>query len=282
MTRPIQRAGHIGADDNRFCGASVFGELATTTTGVGDLVARAFGLPALRAGDRVVLHTIALCTTSPDARVWPLKLTRTLSAYGNPFAGYYGAQLGNHSDRMGPGTAAHAAESLAWIRDRVGAHPTATAVADAVAEHVATRGRLAGFGVPFRPQDERLLAMHRLLDGHPATRRPMWRLHELVADAMRARDGLEPNVVIATAALLLDLGLSPRRAGMFLSVTMGHNFAAHALEASEQDGPFLRELPVAAIEDCSTAPRKTAAAAAAASSSTGGSAHFAPRRSLGW
>jgi hypothetical protein len=277
MIRPTQRAGHIGTDDNRFCGASVFGELAATTASVSDLIARAFGLHALRDGDREVVRCIALALTSPDARVWPLKMTRTLAAYGNPFAGFYGAQLGNFSDRMGPGTTANAAASLAWIHARVGGAPSAEAVAAAVREHLASRGRVSGFGVPFRRDDERLLALRRMLDGHVATRRPHWRLSVLVADAMREAEGLEPNVVIAVAALLLDLGLSAHRAGMFTSVMMSHNFAAHALEASEQDGPYLRELPERAIEDCSAPPRRTAAAAA-----SGGSAQIAPRRSLAW
>lgn len=41
---------------------------------------------------------------------------------------------------------------------------------------------------------------------------------------------------------------------------MGHNFAAHALEAAEQDGPWLRELLLAAIEDRTAPPRRSPAA----------------------
>lgn len=281
MIRPIQRVGHIGYEDNRFCGASVFGELAHSVRGPGDLLARAFGMATLTDADREVLRCITLCTTSPDARVWPLKMTRTLASYGNPFAGFFGAQLGNASDRMGPGTTSTAAASLVWIRDRVGDDPTPAAIAAAVADHLATRGRIAGFGVPFRPEDERLLFLHRMLARHPATRRPAWRLHLLIVDAMRAAEGIEPNVLFPFAALLLDLGLPAHRAGMFISLIMAHTFAAHALEAAEQDGPHLRELPIAAIEDRSAAPRQSPAAAAARQA-IGGSSATPARRSLAW
>ncbi len=280
MTRPIQRVGHIGDVDNRFCGAAVFAELATTTVNPIDLMARAFGMPALDDDGRELLRCVALAVVSPDARVWPLKMTRALASYGNPYAGFFGAQLGSASDRMGPGTAAVGAASLVWIRQQVGAAPTAEAVAAAVAEHVATRGRIAGFGVPMRPEDERLLGLRTLLERHPARDRPNWRLHLLVADAIRASQQLEPNIVIALAALLLDLGLAPHRAGIFVSVMMAPTFVAHALEASDHDGPYLRELPMAAIEDRSTPPRRTAAAAAAIPA--GGSMQMAPRRSLAW
>jgi len=246
--RPIQRIGHIADDDNRFCGASVFGELAGRVTTPTDLLAIAFGIPCLDPADHEIVRCIALCTTSPDARVWPLKMARVLASFGNPYAGCFGAQLGNSSDRMGPGTASLAAESLGWIAARSGQPPDHAAIARAVAAHLTERGRIAGFGVPFRKHDERGLALHRLLAGHPAQQRPMWRLHMQIIEIVRAEQGVEPNVVFPIAALLLDLGVAARRIGMFLSLAMAHTFAAHALEAADQDGPYLRELPRAVIE----------------------------------
>jgi hypothetical protein len=255
LPRPIQRIGHIADDDNRFCGSAVFGELGDRVVMPSDLVALAIGLPRLDAADREVLRCMTLSTTSPDARVWPLKMARVLASFGNPYAGCFGAQLGNASEHMGPGTASSAAASLAWLAARIDDVTDRAQVAAAVAAHVAERGRLAGFGVPFRDQDERLLGLHRLLAGHPATRRPMWRLHERIIEVVRAEQGVEPNVVFPITALMLDLGIAPRRAGMFLSLIMGHTFAAHALEASDQDGPYLRRLPDDAIEYRGRAPR---------------------------
>jgi hypothetical protein len=258
--RPIQRVGHIADHDNRFCGSSVFGELSERVEAPTDLLAIAFGAPKLDAAARDVLRCVALSTTSPDARVWPLKMTRVLASFGNPYAGFFGAQLGNFSDRMGPGTASVAAASLVWIASRIHKDSDQAAVAATVATHVAERGRIAGFGVPFRKQDERLVGLHRLLAGHVATRRPMWLLHERVIEIMRAEHGVEPNVVFPVSALFLDLGVAAHRAGMLLSMLMAQNFAAHALEASEQDGPYLRELPFETIEYRGRAPRPVRAA----------------------
>lgn len=263
MTRPLQRIGHIGTDDNRFCGAAVFAELAPTVDSQVELVARALGIPHLAAIDREVLRAISLGLCSPDARVWPLKLTRTLAAYGNPYAGFFGAQLVTASDRIGPGATAAAAASLCWLRAEVGDDPDPDRLAAAVARHVATRGRIAGFGVPFRDEDERLVFLRRHLASHPASRRPTWRLFEALAAAMRTRHQLAPNIVIAMAALLVDLGCPPPRAGLLATLLMTHTFAGHAAEAAELDGPWLRELPISAIDDRSRPPRRSPAAQAA-------------------
>lgn len=279
MTRPIQRAGHIGYHDNRFCGHSVFGDLAKTTRGPIDLLLLAFGLRVSDA-DLELVRAIALAVCSPDARVWPLKMARTLASYGDPVTAYFGAQLANAGDKMGPGTATGACRSLAWIAEQVGADPSDEAVAAAVDRHLAERGRIAGFGVPFREEDERLVAMRPWLARHPAMLRPSWRLAAQVERVLRAR-GVRPNIVLAVAALFLDLGLPPPRAGMLLGALMAPGFAAHAIEAAEHDGPLLRELPRAAVDYQGAPPRRSPAEAArVAVRSAGGSS--AGRRSLAW
>jgi hypothetical protein len=286
MTRPIQRAGHIGDRDNRFCGHGVFTDLRAAIRDPFELVALAFGV-RLAEGDREVVRCMALALCSPDARVWPLKLARTLAAYGNPIAGSFGAQLASDSDRMGPGTAAGAAASLVWLAEELAAAGVdastddATldaALAAAVERHRACRGRIMGFGVPFRAEDERLLALREMLAGHPATRRPTWRLFERLARVMRGHGGLAPNIVIALAALLVDLGLAPHRAGMFFAMIMAPNFCAHALDAADHDRGLLIELPSEALAYQGPAPRRSPAAAAR---SAVGSAAPA-RRSLAW
>lgn len=266
--RPLQRVGHIGDDDNRFCGAAVFADLAERFVSPLDLLGLGFGMPPFDDDAREILRCLALCLTSPDARVWPLKMTRLLAAHGNAMAGYFGAQLANFSDRMGPGTASHAAASLRWLQDRLPVDATAEQVAAAVAEHVATRGRIAGFGVPFRREDERLLALHRLLAGHPALQRPAWRLHLRVVEAVRASARLEPNIVFPMTALTTDLGLSADRTGLFVSLLMNHTFAAHAVEAAEQDAAHLQTLPPSSIDDRSRAPRRSPRSGRAVSAAT--------------
>ena len=243
--------------------------------------AQAPDTPPVGTADLELVRCMSLALCSPDARVWPLKMTRTLASYGNPVAGFFGAQLANASDRMGPGTATPSAHSLTWIAAQVGPEGDDAAVADAVARHLAERGRIAGFGVPFRAEDERLVALRSMIARHPAVRRPMWRMFLRVEAVMRAKEQLPPNIVMALAALLLDLGLPAQRAGMLLTMMMAPTFSAHALEASEQDGPLLQELPAAALEYQGAAPRRSPAEAArVAVRPAGGSA--VARRSLAW
>lgn len=256
-TRTPTRVGHIAYQDNRFCGHAVFGELARGDDAI-DLIALAFGRHPLSADDRQAMRAIAVSLTSPDARVWPLKLTRTLASYGNVYAGFHGAQLATMSQRMGPHTAAGAARALVWLRDQLGPDPSpGPALSEAVGQLLARTPRLAGFGVPFRPEDERVLGMRAMLAGHPVERRPFWRLHGLLADEVRVRQRVEPNVASAAAALILDLGVAPHRAGVFLAQMMAHVFMAHALESADDPASPLRALPAGAVDYQGPPPRHT-------------------------
>lgn len=280
--RPRQHSGHNGDRDNRFCGAAVFAELARDVVDPAELLARACGVAAMSADDREVVRLIALVTTSPDVRVWPLKLARTLACYGNVHAGLHGAQLINRNDVIGPGVASGGAGSLRWIEARAGAGADDAAVEAAVIAHLEERGRIGGFGVPLRKYDERLIALHHFLADHPASERPMWRLFLQVARVIRARQQIEPNVAIALSALMLDLGMAPARCGPFLSLMMAHNYAAHALEAADHDGPWLQVIPDDAIDDRSPPLRRSPAATAAATPAPRGPGSIGPRRSLPW
>jgi hypothetical protein len=67
-------------------------------------------------------------------------------------------------------------------------------------------GRIAGFGVPFRPEDERAVHLTRLLQGHPGRR-------AAVAVHPRSRRLSGPDDRPATVCrwpLSLDLGIAPR------------------------------------------------------------------------
>jgi hypothetical protein len=278
-TRPVQRVGHIGHTDNRFCGAAVFAELARQIVDPAELLALACGVRTMAAVDRDAVRVVALALTSPDARVWPLRLARTLACHGNPYAGMFGAQLINHNRRMGPGVISGAAAMLVWLRARTSDGPDDGALDDALGEFLADHDRLAGCGVPLRDRDERLLAVHVLLADHAAAARPTWRYYQLVVAAVRRR-GVEPNVALTVAALLLDVGLAPSRCGPFASLMIAHTFTAHALEAADHDGPWLRCFPEHAVDDRSPALRLSPPAAAAKNRPPGGAS--GARRSLAW
>ncbi|RYE87742.1 MAG: hypothetical protein EOO75_14090 [Myxococcales bacterium] len=255
--RTPTRVGHIGDHDNRFCGHAVFGDLARQDDAI-DLLALAFGRHPLSADDRHALRVLCVGLTSPDARVWPLKLTRTMASYGNAYAGFHGAQLATMSTHIGPHTTGTAAHNLVWLRDQLGPEPSpGPRLSEAVARLLARSPRLIGFGVPFRPRDERVLGMRAMLAGHPVERRPFWRLQGLLEAELRERRQLEPNVASVTAALILDVGIAPHRAGVFMAQMMAHVFMAHALESAEEPASPLRELPPEAVDYQGPPPRHT-------------------------
>lgn len=250
----LTRVGLIGDGGDRFLGRAVYTEMAAEVRSPSDALALAFGLPSLTDLDREALRFVALCTMSPDPRVWPVKLCRLLSSYGDATAGFFGAQLGAAGVAMGPGVTRDSAMGLAFVA----AHRDQLGIDEAMATwRAAHRGRFAGFGVPFRPEDERLLALRILMAGHPLAERPFWKLHLEVVEAAARVAPEQPNIVIAMAAILLDVGVAPERCGVAVSTLMPHTFLAHALEAAETDGAALNALPASAVDYRGVAPRST-------------------------
>jgi hypothetical protein len=251
------RVGHIGYHDHRFCGRSVFEQMGAELSSPSDALAMALGLTP-DDDDREALRLVTLCTTSPDARVWPLKLCRLLSSWGDPMVGFFGAQLVSAGRLMGSGTASGCAAALCFVAEQSAGDLSDEAVGAAVDRWRAEKSRrISGFGVPFRAHDERLMALRRAVAGTPLERRPYWRLQERVAAALASRIPEQPNVVLGDTALLLDAGVAPERCSMALALCMSHMFVAHALEATT-DGPALHALASEHVQYVGRAPRSTA------------------------
>ncbi len=251
------RVGHILDGDNRFFGRSVFDDWSRSLVSQLDAMLAALGVREITPINRESLRLISLGLMSPDARIWPLKLTRLIASYGDPAAGYFGGQLVSTGKIMGPGTMVGAAKGLAWIAEQVGEDPSDAVVAEALAAWRArSGGRMAGFGVPFRAHDERRVAVLQMAKATPIERRRHWRLHEQVVLAMV---GHEPNCVVTFAGMLLDVGVAPELCGLALSVAMGHVFLAHAVEASTVDGERAHAIPVEQVEYRGVGRRSTEA-----------------------
>ncbi|MBL8938877.1 MAG: hypothetical protein JNM69_30225 [Archangium sp.] len=251
--KPIAtRVGLIIDGDNRFLGRSVFDDWATRLSSPTEAMMAALGVE-VNAENAEAFRLIALCGMSPDARVWPLKLTRLLSSWGDPVAGFFGAQLVTAGRVMGPGAAGGAAVMLSWFDTHLGATPTGPEVAEALAkwkrEHP---GPLLGFGVPFRAVDERRAAMLKLSHGRPVSKRRFWQLHLRLAEALPA---VPPNVALCFAALLLDSGVPPEHCGLATSHLMSHVFLAHAIEGAKTDGA-VNVWPEGAVEFHGTPARR--------------------------
>lgn len=247
------RVGLIVDGDNRFFGRSAYGEWCELMSSACDGILVALGVHAPSPTSREALRLVMLGTMSPDARVWPLKLTRLLASRGDPLVGYFGAQLVSAGKVMGPGAALHAARALHFVAAHAGEAPTDAQVTEAVAAWRARcGGKVGGFGVPFRAVDERRVHVLRLAAGTAVAEGRYFRLHAQIVAAM---DPLRPNVALTIAAMLLDIGVDAEHAGVALAVMMSHVFLAHALEAAAQDGARLHSLPGEAVEYRGAAPR---------------------------
>ncbi len=248
MTEAIfTRIGIILDGNNRYLGHATYDDWHARMVTSGDAVLAALGVTRLDATAREVARLATLCLLSPDARVWPLKLTRLVASYGDPLAGVAAGQLVTAGRIMGPNAAQYTAQCLADVGERVrddDDDATVRRAVDAWKERV-PGGRLGGFGVPFRDEDERRVALLRYTEGTPITAGRYWRLHERVVRAMAP---LKPNIVISLAAMVLDIGIAPDRAGAALSAFMAPVFLAHALESSERDGARLHSLPADVVE----------------------------------
>jgi len=258
MSKPIDtRVGQILDGDNRFLGRSVFSEWERELQSPSDTLLLALGVRKVTDLDREAARLISLCLLSPDARVWPLKLTRLLSSRGDAVAGYFGGQLVTAGRVMGPGAALHAARCLRWVAESTGPDPSTEEVCAAVEAWKREQRTpiIGGFGVPFRPADERRVALLRFVGEGPLAQRRSWRLHLRVVEALAPK---QPNVVLSIAALLLDVGVSAERCGMALGVLMPHVFLAHALEAAQTDGE-LSSMPRELVEYHGIAARHTSA-----------------------
>lgn len=242
---PILTAvGQIIDGDNRFLGRSVFDGWVHDLQTPNDLLLASFGLQPVTDAHRDAARLISLALTSPDARVWPLKLTRLLSSWGDPLAGYFGAQLLTAGRVMGPGAATLAGKLLHGVGERVGPHPSVEEVSAAIAAwRTSNPGPLGGFGVPFRPVDERRAALIRFVGDGPLSQGRFWQLHLVIAEALPK---VAPNVALAIAALLLDLGLPPGRCGLAVAVLMSHVFLAHAIEGAQRDAA-VHDWPVSRV-----------------------------------
>jgi hypothetical protein len=254
------RVGHAEWGDNRFCGHSVARDLAGRESLAG-LMALAIGGRRLQPEACALIDDLAIILMVGDPRIWPLKLVRVASAYGGPLAAVAAATVSFAGARVGHPAAGLAAEVLVKIEQRVAAaRATADVSAEAALEDeckrlLADAGRPYGFGVPFRPRDERLVMLGERVAARGRGEFAYWRLFEQVAETVRRIRGLEPNVGLGAAAVCLDLGFTPAQIGPLITALGACDFWSNAVEGAEQAPPCLQTLPIGSVRYVGPAPR---------------------------
>jgi len=255
--------GHASFGENHFRGYRVGAELAGKETQTG-LIALSIGARRLTETERAVLDDIAVVMTVADPRIWPLKLTRVVSAYGSTLPAMAAANLCIERALIGHWTSGTAAQTLVELRETLGdGVDDRDEVRRRALEFLAQRRRWMGFGVPFREQDERVASLRSCLEKRERTHLTHWRLLETVAEVLYEHKQLRPNIGIAVGAACLDLGYSPREVSL-LSVALGQtDYLANAVEGAAQAPEMLRELPAQILRYQGPARRRSPRASAA-------------------
>jgi len=258
--RLFTRVGHAGWADHRHFGKWVFGELAGSTSTTGLLAMAATG-EVIDEDKCRMLDDVAVILTVADPRIYPLKLVRLASAYGDPLAGQAAAVAAMQGAIVGPQISQDAAFWLMDVASELGS--SATDLMDirrVVMDHLLRRGRLSGFGVPFRKEDERRVALAERVCARNRASGKYWTLQESIAEIVLDVRGVPANVGLSVAALSLDMGLRPGNlAALYTGLTF-NVFLANAVEGAGQAPGVLRNISLEHVEYVGVPPRKSSEA----------------------
>jgi hypothetical protein len=254
---------HAGFDDHSFRGYRLFADLLGKTPTSAMIVLAITGR-LLDAEECSLIDDLFVVSTVADPRIWPLKITRLVGAYGRLVPAFAAGHLSIDDAGIGPSTIGSFSRQLREIFDRVkGRVDDHAAIAGVVRELLAGDGRLTGFGVAFRSPDERVVAITGMLEARGRASGPYWQLVSSIASVVRAERRIEPNMAAAAAAALLDLGFEPEVIGPLAIAMFSVPFVANATEAAAEPAASLRVLPVDRVEYVGRAARESPRAAAA-------------------
>lgn len=238
--------------DNDFRGHRLNAELLGVER-MASMTALAVGGPRLSGEDLAILEDLAVAVTVADPRIWPLKVTRVVGAYGSKFAAFAAGSLVMDGALMSVEICCETARRLAALA------PIAQTLDDAaLAAHLDEawpERRPPGFGVPGREADERVVGLRGRMRAEGRQPRPFFLLFERVAELMRARRGLEANLTLIFGAIGLDLGFLPDKIGSLAWATAQTAFLANAVEGAEQAPEALRRLPKSSLRYVGRAAR---------------------------
>lgn len=249
------RVGHAGWADHRHFGRWVFDDLAgnISTTGLIALAATGEVLDEMHCK---ILDDVATVLTVADPRIYPLKLVRLASAYGSPLAGQAAAITAMQGAIVGPQISQDAAFWLIGLAAELGCSvEDPMEIRKVVENRLSLPGRIAGFGVPFRKEDERRLALAKQVSVRSRIDGKFWKLQDAVAEIIFEMRGIPANVGLSVAALSLDMGLRPENlAALYTGLTM-NVFLANAVEGARQAPEILRSIPEKHVEYVGVPPR---------------------------
>lgn len=235
------RVARLIQDDHLWFGKSVSRELASSAS-FAELMAMAVHGRRLTAEEIGVVDDVAVVLTAADPRIWPMKIIRVVSSYGRPLPAMAAGHLVLQTSLLGPATSGEAARNLVELDDS-GDEP----LREGVERLLRRNKRLAGFGVAFRRDDERLLLLRACMLRRGRTGLRNWAASERMARVVLELRGARPNVGLGTAAALLDAGLTPDAITMLTLGLSEHMRLANAVEGARQAPEELRTLPASSV-----------------------------------
>ncbi|MBI4818027.1 MAG: hypothetical protein HY791_17325 [Deltaproteobacteria bacterium] len=255
MSLPIipTRVARAGVTEHWFCGHRVLGELAGNETAMG-MLGLAIGGRRLDPNEREALDHLSVVITMADPRIWPLKISRLVSAYGRAAVAVGAANLYQDQGIIGPAVVREAG----FLLEALGREVELGGEVEQAARRLVNSGiRLGGFGVPMRPVDERLAALVPRIEALGRTKLKYWRFMQALTPIVKGAKDLEPNIAIGAAALMMDMGMSPKQASLLTLAMVQASFFGNALEGAEQAPEVLRRLPDEFVTYLGRGPRRS-------------------------
>jgi len=184
---------------------------------------------AISCRDADMLDELGQANLLVDRRAWPMAVTRRVAARGG---GYAAAVVAGTAMLAAPVLAGAAAADCARYLRRVRAD--GRPVDELVAETVARKQRVMGFGRPLVGPDERVPIMLATLARYGRDDGPYVTLLHQVEAAFLAHKGLRTTSAAWAAAVLTDLGLSPDAVQAVSNYWVAVCIYAQALFSSER------------------------------------------------
>lgn len=237
--------------DNLYCGHSVRDDLAGKIS-AWSAVSLAVGHRLLEREEESLLDDFVVCALAADPRIWPLKVARLLSSYGNFPVALVASMYCTEGGPIGWHMNAEAGQLLADLVSLDGEANRREHVRRVFVE----RKFVPGFGVGHREEDERAVALKGCVTRRGFADRRHWKVMLQVDEELRALNR-PVNISGVSAAMMLDLGFSPTQLYAFGPSAAYPNYLANAVEGAAQAPEILRRLPASAIEDRTPASRKS-------------------------
>jgi len=142
-----------------------------------------------------------------DRRAWPMAVTRRVAARGGSYAEAVTAGQAMMGASVLAGAAA--ADCARFLQEAHACEREGGSAAELVAQKLARRERVMGFGRPVVGPDERVPIMKAVLARYGRHQLPYVALLRVVDEAFHAGQGLRSNAAAWAAAILCDLGMTP-------------------------------------------------------------------------